>query len=93
MISNKPSAPLGVFLDENGPARPVQLRIRVDVNRNHCHLYAICEQEAPDVFRLRADGRLEYQSAPPPQHRDAVRQAARVCPMQAISVEERLRES
>ena len=90
---DKSLAPLGIFLDESAGAPQMQLRIRVDVNRNHCHLYAICEQEAPEVFKLSADGRLHYHPTPEPHHRDAVRQAARVCPMQAIKVEERLRES
>ncbi|MEO8692419.1 MAG: ferredoxin [Acidimicrobiales bacterium] len=84
-------APLSIFLDDAPESPDLDLRIRIDVDRNHCHRYAICEQEAPDVFQMRADGRLEYRSSPDPQQRDAVRQAARVCPMQAISVEERRR--
>ncbi len=68
---------------------PATLRIRVHVNNNHCHLYAICEQEAPEVFRLRHDGRLDYRSTPDPAHHEAVLQAARICPMQAIDIEER----
>jgi ferredoxin len=84
-------APLRIFLDDVLDSPDFDLRIRVDVDRNHCHRYAICEQEAPDVFHMRADGRLEYKSSPDPQQRDAVRQAARVCPMQAISVDERRR--
>ena len=84
---------LGTLLDETGAAPELELTVRVDVNRNHCHLYAICEQEAPEVFSLSPDGRLNYRSRPPAQFREAVRQAARVCPMQAISIEERLRES
>ena len=86
---NPPAAPLTIFLDVHQELPENGLRIRVDVNRNHCHRYAICEQEAPDVFRMRTDGRLEYQASPDPGQRDAVRQAARVCPMQAISIEER----
>jgi ferredoxin len=83
--------PLGVFLDEPQPGGDHEVTIRVDIDRNHCHRFAICEQEAPEVFRLRADGRLEYRSRPGVEHRDAVRQAARVCPMQAITIEERRR--
>lgn len=85
-----PLAPLAVFLDpvhvDEAGARTI-----VDVDRNHCHRFAICEQEAPEVFHLRADGRLEYVSRPGIEHRDAVRQAARVCPMQAITLVERRR--
>ena len=85
------SAPLRGFLDAPDEGPSDDLRIRIHIDRNHCHRYAICEQEAPEVFRLRVDGRLEYNGAPGSQHRDAVRQAARVCPMQAITIEERQR--
>lgn len=65
---------------------PASLRITVSVDHNHCHRYAICEQEAPEVFRLTGDGRLSYDPSPDAMHVQAVRQAARVCPMQAIKV-------
>jgi ferredoxin len=64
------------------------LRISVSVNNNHCHRYAICQQEAPNVFQLTNDGRLSYNPSPDPSEQQAVRQAARVCPMQAIVVTE-----
>jgi DMSO/TMAO reductase YedYZ heme-binding membrane subunit/ferredoxin len=83
--------PLSIFLDRSDSLPESGLHIRVDVNYNHCQRYAICEQEAPEVFRMRADGRLEYQVSPDAEQRDAVRQAARLCPMQAISVDEERR--
>jgi ferredoxin len=64
------------------------IAITISVDRNHCHRYAICQQEAPGVFELTPDGRLVYDSAPAPEQLGAVRQAARVCPMQAINVRE-----
>ena len=64
------------------------LTIRVDVDHLHCGRFAMCQQEAPEVFQV-SSGRLRFQHSPDPRHLDAVRQAARVCPMQAISVEER----
>lgn len=85
---NPTPTPLGVFLDEPDHAPPGGAGIRVDIDRDHCHRYAICEQEAPEVFRLTPDGRLEYLATPHPRHREAVRQAARVCPMQAIVIDE-----
>lgn len=85
------TSPLRLFVDSPFDGRHGALHIRVDVDRNHCHRYAICEQEAPEVFRLRPDGRLEYHASPDPGQCEAVRQAARVCPMQAISVKEQLR--
>jgi len=78
-----PSA-LGAFLNEEDTV--VDNDIRIDIDRNRCHRYAICEQEAPEVFQLTADGRLEYEAMPNSDHRDAVLQAARVCPMQAIRI-------
>lgn len=58
--------------------------VRVSVDNNHCHLYAICQQEAPAVFDLGVDGRLRYDTSPGGEHTAAVRQAARCCPTQAI---------
>ena len=68
---------------------PARVRITISVDNNHCHRYAICQQEAPEVFNLSSDGRLTYDPSPDPVHLHAVRQAARVCPMQAIKIEER----
>lgn len=69
-----------------GPAR--RSRPRGSVNNTHCELYGICEQEAPGVFELRVDGRLRYAARPGQEHLAGVRQAARCCPMQAITVTE-----
>jgi ferredoxin len=87
----KPIDPMSVLYDGSvGPER-AKVKLRVNVNRNHCHLYGICEQEAPDVFSLTVDGRLEYTARPHERHQEAVRQAARLCPMQALKIEERRR--
>ena len=90
-MKTPPSGGGSVVLDQSNELPEIGLRIRVDVSGDHCERYAICEQEAPAVFRMRADGRLEYKGSPGPEQRDAVRQAARLCPMQAILVEERRR--
>jgi ferredoxin len=68
-------------------AEPPALRVRVSVDNNHCHRYAVCQQEAPDVFQLTPDGRLAYDPSPDHRQAEAVRHAARLCPMQAITVE------
>lgn len=80
------------------PARPitpvlpepidVPERLLVSVDNNHCERFALCQQEAPAVFELGADGRLRYDTTPAPAEGPAVRQAARVCPMQAITLGE-----
>ena len=64
----------------------VEVSVLVSVDGNHCHFYAICAAEAPDVFRLPSDGRLRYTSKPDASQTAAVLEAARLCPMQAIHV-------
>ena len=61
----------------------------VDVDGEHCHLYGICQHEAPAVFQIGDDGRLRYPKRPDAAHEASVRQAARMCPTQAITVKER----
>lgn len=68
------------------PPAPAAPAVKVSVDNNHCELYAICQQEAPEVFELGADGRLRYDAAPDASQTPAVRQAARCCPMQAITL-------
>lgn len=65
------------------------VRVSVSVDGNHCHFYAICVAEAPEVFELRSDGRLRYKARPDAAATEAVLAAARSCPMQAIAVEVR----
>lgn len=60
--------------------------VRVSVNNRHCELFGICQMEAPDVFELGVDGRLRYSPKPDANQTTAVEQAARCCPMQAITL-------
>ncbi|WP_369125299.1 ferredoxin [Cryobacterium sp. GrIS_2_6] len=60
--------------------------VDVSVDNRQCHLYGICEQEAPEVFALGVDGRLRYSAHPAAREAAATRQAARLCPMQAITL-------
>jgi ferredoxin len=69
------------------PVPAITVSINLSVDNNHCHLYAICQHEAPEVFRLVDDRRLLVESRPPARMLEQVRTAARLCPMQAISVE------
>ncbi len=75
--------------EEHGPDPSLPPRSAVSVDGSHCQLYGICEQEAPGVFELGVDGRLRYDPRPAAQQTAAVRQAARCCPMQAITVADR----
>lgn len=72
-----------------GPATtgPTSFQVTVSVDNNHCHFYAICVQEAPEVFDLSVDGRLRYKSKPEAHLYEKVWNAARLCPMQAIHIE------
>lgn len=60
--------------------------VTVDVDVRRCTRFGFCEQEAPEVFVLRTDGRLSYQPSVDVGHADAVFRAAAVCPARAISV-------
>ncbi|TFC15192.1 ferredoxin [Cryobacterium algoritolerans] len=71
---------------ETSNARQETALVSVSVDNRHCHLYGICEQEAPEVFALGVDGRLRYSTHPAAPEAEATRQAARLCPMQAITL-------
>ncbi|RSD21748.1 ferredoxin [Amycolatopsis eburnea] len=58
--------------------------LRVDVDSHRCHAYGVCQSEAPQVFQLGQDGRLEYEERPEAGEVPNVRAAARACPMRAI---------
>jgi ferredoxin len=83
------SKPVPAFQPNRRRRRGSLLRPRraiVSVDNNRCHLYAICQMEAPASFLVARDGRLYYDAAPPSHLMPNVRQAARLCPMQAIDV-------
>ncbi|WP_377269622.1 FAD-dependent oxidoreductase [Peterkaempfera sp. SMS 1(5)a] len=73
-----------------GPARPVLVPeadpVRISVDNNRCHIYGICQQEAPEVFRISEGGSLHYTRNVPGEFAAAARQAVRCCPMQAIAI-------
>ncbi|MEU8513414.1 FAD-dependent oxidoreductase [Kitasatospora sp. NPDC048722] len=67
------------LLAESGP-------VKVSVDNSRCHVYGICQQEAPEVFRISESGSLHYTANLPARLAAQARQAARCCPMQAITV-------
>lgn len=82
-VAFRPSSP-------TAPARRDQDgAVWVEVDNTHCALFGVCVQEAPQVFDLGVDGRLRYTARPAPAATAQVRQAARVCPTQAITVRAR----
>ncbi|MFM2411863.1 MAG: hypothetical protein RLZZ587_196 [Actinomycetota bacterium] len=60
--------------------------IKVDVDMTKCQHYGQCVFEAPDVFKLNADDKLEYIAEVDDAERGNVEAAIDVCPMQAIFI-------
>jgi len=60
--------------------------INIQVDSNKCARFGLCENEAPDVFTLLADGRLSYQVSVPQEQLNEVVRAIDVCPRRAISL-------
>jgi sulfoxide reductase heme-binding subunit YedZ len=60
--------------------------VTVNVNPGKCERFGFCEHEAPEVFRLRTDGRLAYRASVSPHETDAVIRAIEVCPARAITL-------
>lgn len=62
------------------------IQIRVDMNR--CQHYGQCVFEAPNVFQLNAQDRLEWKATADDSELSNIEAAIDICPMQAISLEE-----
>jgi ferredoxin len=60
--------------------------IKVNVDMAKCQHYGQCVFEAPDVFKLNADDKLEYVAEVDESERANVEAAIDVCPMQAIFI-------
>jgi ferredoxin/DMSO/TMAO reductase YedYZ heme-binding membrane subunit len=65
---------------DSGSGRPAT----VTVDPSRCSRFGFCEQEAPEIFSLRSDGRLAYKANVEPDQVEAVARAAKVCPARAI---------
>ncbi len=61
------------------------MKIYVDMDK--CQHYGQCTFEAPTVFALNDDGKLEYIGDVDDALADQVEAAADVCPMQAIEIQ------
>lgn len=62
--------------------------MKVIVDRALCQDHGQCAIAAPEVFHINEDGRLEYDGAPDDSMLEYVEEAADVCPMQAILIED-----
>lgn len=81
---------LGLIDGETGTVKRIDKAapLRVSVDNQRCHRYGFCQTEAPDVFQLRPDGRLQYKQLPELTQNQDVRSATRACPMRAIQLHE-----
>jgi ferredoxin len=61
--------------------------VKVIVDMEKCQHYGQCCFEAPDIFSLDDDGKLEYVVEADESRRSDIESAADVCPMQAITVD------
>jgi len=62
--------------------------IKIDVDMAKCQHYGQCVFEAPNVFELNNDDKLEYKATADDSERENVQRAVDICPMQAISFTE-----
>ena len=60
--------------------------IKINVDMNKCQHYGMCVFEAPSVFKLNSDDKLEYTATADDSERANVEAAIDVCPMQAIFI-------
>lgn len=64
-------------------------RYRVHVDADLCQGHAMCEMEAPNVFRVPKRGTVEILDPRPPEEMRAdVERAVEMCPNQALFIEE-----
>ncbi len=62
--------------------------IKVEVDMAKCLHYGQCVFEAPDIFHLNSDDKLEYTAEADDSERANIEAAVDVCPMQAIRIVE-----
>jgi len=62
--------------------------INVDVDMDKCQHYGQCVFEAPDIFKLNENDKLEFVATADDSQLSEVESAVDVCPMQAISIVE-----
>ncbi|CAN5793582.1 ferredoxin [soil metagenome] len=63
---------------------------RVEVDDDLCQGHAMCELEAPDVFKVPKRGVVEILDAEPPDElREDVERAIEMCPTQALLIRDK----
>lgn len=62
---------------------------RIHLDADLCQGHAMCELEAPDVFKVPKRGVVEIVDPEPPEElREAVEMAVEMCPTRALSITE-----
>ena len=64
------------------------MTIKINVDMAKCQHYGQCVFEAPDIFRLNSDDKLEYTAEEDESERGNIEAAIDICPMQAIFIVE-----
>lgn len=62
--------------------------MKVTVDLTLCEDHGQCAIAAPAVFRINDDGKLEYDPEPADSELENVEEAADVCPVQAIMIQD-----
>lgn len=63
---------------------------RIELDEDLCQGHAMCELEAPDVFKVPKRGPVEIvDPEPPDEMRDDVERAVEMCPTRALSIVEK----
>lgn len=60
--------------------------IKINVDMEKCQHYGQCVFEAPEIFRLNEEDKLEYVATADDSERANIEAAIDVCPMQAIFI-------
>lgn len=60
--------------------------IKINVDMNKCQHYGQCVFEAPNIFKLNEDDKLEYVATADDAELGNIEAAIDVCPMQAIFI-------
>jgi sterol 14-demethylase len=71
----------------NGPATAApQKKLKITLDRDLCQGHAVCIGEAPDLFRLGDDGKVELIAQPELSQYGAAHQAEQYCPTRTIKI-------
>lgn len=62
--------------------------MKITVDMNLCQDHGQCAIAAPEVFQMNDEGKLVYETDPDDALRTEVEEAADVCPVQAIFIQD-----